>query len=165
MSRLIIGVDGGLDGALVGLDDQGRILFKELMPTLGVKGKGRRTYDIPAITAHFHGLEDVHVWLEAAAPRPIQGVVAAFGTGFCFGLFQGILTALNMPFTVIRPQQWQKVMFEGLPKTDTKQASAIIAKRLKPDEDWRATERSKKVSDGYTDAYLIAEYGRRKERL
>jgi crossover junction endodeoxyribonuclease RuvC len=165
MSRLIIGIDNGLDGAIIGLNVDGAVVMKEVMPTVGLHQKGKRAYDLPAMALLLHGIEDVHVYLERAQAMPGQGVSSTFSIGYGYGAWQGILTALQMPFTIVGPREWQKVMFEGVDKTDTKKASALIARRLQPGTDWRASERARTPHDGLTDAYCIAEYGRRKERL
>ena len=67
----------------------------------------------------------------------------------------------SRPAAMAHPRTWQAVMLAGLDKTDTKRASAIAAIRYQPSVDWRATPRCKKPHDGLTDAFCIAEYGRR----
>ena len=93
---------------------------------------------------------------------PGQGVRSTFSIGFGFGIWQGLLTALQMPFELVSPQRWQREMFAGVNRDDTKAASALVAQRLRPDVDWRATPRCRKPHDGLTDAFCIAEYGRRR---
>jgi hypothetical protein len=46
-------------------------------------------------------------------------------------------------------------------KFDTKLSALKVAQELWPQQDWRRTPRSKKPFDGFVDATLIAEYGRR----
>lgn len=73
-----------------------------------------------------------------------------------------LLTALCVPFEIVSPRKWQSDMFVGINRNDTKAASALVAQRLRPDVDWRASPRCRKPHDGLTDAFCIAEYGRRR---
>src|SRR5262245_39546101 len=158
---IVIGIDNGLDGGVVALRGS-RPLLRWVTPTIG---EGKRSYDLQLATGILRALRDdrpnVHAFLEQAHAMPKQGVSSMFSTGFGFGCWQGALAALQIPFDVVAPQTWQKVMFIGLPKGDTKANSAIVAQRQRPTIDWRATERCKKAHDGLTDAYCIASWGER----
>jgi len=159
-----IGVDNGLDGGVVVIDETGRVLERSVTPVLD-EGKGRRAYDVPGmvrILAPWSVEEGppVKVFLERAQAMPKQGVSSTFSIGFGFGLWQGILTALRIPYEIVGPRQWQDGMFLGIDKSNTKRASALVASRLSPGTDWRATERSRVPHDGMTDAFCIAEYAR-----
>lgn len=161
---VIVGIDNGLDGGIVVLKD-GKVEERWVMPTIGTTGS-KRVYDTNEMCDMMHRVRELagegllpHVFLENAQAFPGQGVSSTFSTGFGFGLWQGILSALSIPFTVVRPQAWQKVMFEGINHKDTKQASAVIASRLLPGVDWKASERSRTPHDGLTDAACIALYG------
>ena len=159
-----IGIDNGLDGAIVVLDAQGRVLRKAVMPTLGQEGKGKREYDEQGIVRILTDWieHDPTVFLERAQAMPKQGVSSTFSIGKGYGTIRGILAALRFPYEIVGPRDWQKVMFAGVDHSDTKRASAVVAGRLAPDEDWRATDRSRVPHDGQTDAFCIAEHGRRK---
>ena len=159
--KITIGIDNGLDGGIVALDPEGSVMFKEVMPVIGSKGKGKRAYNVAEMANLLRGLEIGHVYLEAAQAMPKQGVSSTFSIGFGFGIWQGILSALQVRYTVVRPQDWQNSVFAGMDRSDTKRASAIVAARLAPHVDWRASERSRLPHDGLTDAFCIAEYGRR----
>ena len=80
----------------------------------------------------------------------------AFNFGCSFGFVQGMLTAFGIPYQLVPPQKWQKEYSLGS-KTD----SIETAKRLFPGINLLPTERSRKESDGMSDAILICEYGRR----
>lgn len=164
---IIIGIDNGLDGGVVFLSGDGKVLAKYVMPTIGNKINGKRSYVVPEMARMIlrHCDEDTKAYLELAQAMPKQGVSSMFSIGFGFGLWQGVLTALAIPFEVVGPRAWQKVMFEGVDKTDTKKASALVANRLSPQTDWKATERCKTQHDGLTDAFCLAEYGRTKIHL
>lgn len=101
------------------------------------------------------------VVLEKAQAFPGQGVVSMFSIGRGFGIMEGILASRKWPYTIVSPKTWQKRMFEGVAHADTKQASALVAQRLFPDTRFVATERSKKLHDGITDATMMAVYASR----
>jgi len=168
---IYIGVDLGKEGAVVFLDEKGKIVKKAKTPLLKaatVKGKkGKDEYDIVGMRAILTEAKemDAVAMIERAQPLPavLGGSLANYQRGLSFGLWQGLLVGLEIPYEVVRPQDWQKVMLLGVNSTyDTKQASVIAAQRLWPKEDWRRSERATKADDGYTDSALLAEFGRRR---
>jgi len=79
-----------------------------------------------------------------------------------YGLIEGVCIGVGIPYTIVPPREWQKVMLSGVSKKlNTKAASILIAKRLYPGVSLRATERCTTDHHGMSDALLIAEYGRR----
>ena len=155
----IAGIDNGKDGAIVVLDG-GSVLSRIIMPTIDIKG-GKREFDLPGIVQVFKAGSVDHAFVERAQAMPAQGVSSTFSIGHGFGLICGVLAALQIPTSIVRPQTWQGVMFRDMGKSDTKALSMLIAGRHWPKVDWRATVRCKNLHDGLTDAACIAEYGRR----
>lgn len=76
-------------------------------------------------------------------------------------MYQGLLVGMGIPYEVISPRYWQKVMLANVNTEDTKLASILVAKRIWPKEDWRKSQRATKDDHGLTDAALIGEFGRR----
>ena len=168
---IYIGGDLGNEGAVVFLTDKGKILKKTKTPLLKAamkKGKkGKDEYDVLGMRTILTEAKemDAVAMVERAQPLPavLGGVAANYQRGLSFGLWQGLLAGIGIPYEVVRPQDWQKVMLSGINTTyDTKQASVIAAQRLWPNEDWRRSERAKKADDGFTDSALLAEFGRRR---
>lgn len=162
---IFIGIDNGLAGGLAAYDRDTGELCVTAMPVIGVKtAKGNKNeYDIQAIIRWFDQLPrgPQMVVLEKAQAFPGQGVVSMFSVGRGFGIMEGILASRKWPYTIVSPKTWQKRMFEGVAHSDTKQASALVAQRLFPDTRFVATERSKKLHDGITDATMMAVYASR----
>lgn len=160
---IVIGIDNGLDGGVVCLRPQTGKLLRAVTPTLGT---GKRSLDLVAMSRLLRAMvvtgEDAVAFLERAQAMPGQGVTSMFSIGFGFGAWQGLLTGLAIPFELVTPRKWQGEMFSGVNRDDTKQASALVAQRLFPEVDWRASTRCRKPHDGLTDAACIAEYGRRR---
>jgi hypothetical protein len=169
---LYIGIDLGKDGALAALNADGTILALHKTPLLKAstkKGKkqGRDEYDIPAMGEILvelvpHGDAIAIVEKAQAFPPKFGGSLASFAKGYSAGLWHGFLTALGIPFEVVSPQTWQKVMFRDVPGEDTKLKSILVARRLWPGQDFRRSEQAKKPDDGITDALLLGEFGRRR---
>lgn len=155
----ILGIDNGLDGAYV-LLDEGVPVARHIMPIIKVKAS-KREYDTPALVRLIRDLAPDHAYLEKAQSMPGQGVASMFSIGNGYGIQRGILAALAIPHTLVHPRTWQTVLFRDLPKSDTKAMSPIVCGRLWPAVDWRASQRCRIAHDGLTDAALIAEYGRR----
>lgn len=152
-----IGIDGGNNGALVVLRDR-TIIEKMVMPTLKTNDS-RNEYDCQAIVEFLSNYPDATVILEKAHAMPLLGTVQAFNFGKSFGTMIGILSALKMRYHVVHAKTWQTILFRDQPHGDTKKASAIVAQRLFPGESFVATDKSKKIHDGLTDATLLAYYG------
>jgi len=168
---LFIGIDNGLNGAIVAIDDLQRIVYKGTIPILKL-GK-KKEYDIRAITYILDNIPDaharvqgtqVHAVVEKALIIPVSGRLSLFSTGFCNGMMQGILSALGISYEVVAPKEWQKEVLKGMNTKDTKQASIMWCKRKYPEEDFTATERSTKDHDGICDALCMATYCLRMNR-
>lgn len=157
-----VGVDNGLSGGLAAYSDTG-ILTVAPMPiiTMSTKTGHKNEYDIPAIIQWFSSLtEPVRmVVLEKAHAFPGMSAQSTFANGRNVGIMEGILAALKLPYVVVHSKTWQKKVFEGIRHDDTKQASILVAQRLFPGISFLPSDRSKKASDGMTDAALMAYYG------
>ncbi len=156
---IIVGIDPGLTGAIAMISEQGRISLRP-MPTLHVS-KTKRMIDERAVCQmlEHRGHAIHHVFIEKVHAMPKQGVSSCFNFGCTWGVLRGICTALHLPYTLVTPQAWKKVMCKGINKSGDD--TIIVCKRLWPDISLRATPRSKKDHDGLADALCIAEYGRR----
>jgi hypothetical protein len=156
-----VGVDPGKSGAIAVIRaDDGNVSITT-MPVI-VSGKARPQYDLHQIAMLLEPLVRPFVTVERAQPLPpkMGGSIANFERGVSRG-WEWMLTALEIPFQMVSPRTWQAVMLIGTAEGDTKQRAAIAAQRLFPGVNLRRTERSRKVDDGFCDALLLAEYGRR----
>lgn len=99
-------------------------------------------------------------YVEQVSSMPGQGVASTFKFGRTYGALEGVLTALKIPYALVTPQKWKKVMLAGVEAQEDKKAmSAIAASRIFPQIDFRETERCRKPHSGMVEASLIAEYG------
>ena len=160
-----LGIDNGLNGGLVLIDENEMIIQKHVMPF--IQGK-KKEFDVTEINNIIHRMsvlssrenEKPYGFLEEARVQPVSGKRASFTTGLCYGMFQGFLTAYEIPYEIVAPKTWQKELLKGL-ASDTKVASIMFSQRKYPKVDWTPTERSRKAHDGLTDACCIAIYGKR----
>ena len=147
----VVGIDPGKTGALA-LATHIEVEQMEVMP------------EFPkSILEILKSWKPDHVFLEKAQAMPKNGAVSMFKYGVSYGEIRGLLIAMAIPFTLVPPRTWAKVMHKGADGKDTtaKEKSKEIAHRIFPHLNFLATERSKKPHDGLIDAALIAEYGRR----
>lgn len=160
------GIDNGLDGGIVLLDNVGGIYDALPMPTVK-KGKGREV-DVEKLDRLVSLItkSPVNRFVVEEASKHSAGTLALCSTWFTYGSILAVLRCNQARFETVRPQQWQKAfwtrpkMAKG-EKFDTKAAALHAAGRIWPSQDWTPTERARKPHDGMIDAALIAEYGRR----
>jgi crossover junction endodeoxyribonuclease RuvC len=172
----ILGIDPGLTGGLAVVDSFGKLVKAWEMPR-AASGE----LDLNRLTAivldavHKCGVN--HGIIEQVHAMPGQGVSSMFKFGMVFGAVQGILAARSIPFTLVRPQAWQKLAFVGVSeiksaeritktgktvkaKREPKKMAAVAASRLFPGADLTSSTGSA-FHEGKTDAALIAFYGAR----
>jgi len=159
----IAGIDPGISGGIVVLDGEGKIESKNVMPVMTLKGKKtRRVIDIQELADLLSSLDVNMCFLEKVTAMPGNGNVSMFTFGYGCGLLEMGLAAFKVPYTLVPPQTWCKVMHQGISKDiDAKQRSLMVFKRGYPNIDLRASKRCSTVHSGLLDALLIAEYGRR----
>ena len=149
MTRLI-GVDPGLSGALVVLDNNEPVEW-ELMPVMKVGTQNR--VNGAAVYAFIAASRCEHVYIESVHAMPKQGVSSTFNFGHAAGVVEGVVAAMSLPYTLVTPQYWKK--HAGLIGTE-KDAARARAIQLWPK--WK--EIHKKIKgQAYADAALIARYG------
>lgn len=147
----IAGIDPGLTGAVAVVNDNGRkIIDTCLMPVTN------KEVDIAALVDILQEWEVKHVYLEKAQAMPKQGVVSMFTYGVGYGMIRGALTSAKIPYTLIHPATWKRVMCKDMDKGKT--ASLTRVKQLYPEL------RLKNSEHGKADAILLAVYGLMSDR-
>lgn len=152
-----IGIDIGLKGAMVAINEKLEVIEWSDTPLIGGKH-----YDVIAMKNFLSpwSLRDedpVTVWIEAPQTRPKQSAQSGLKTGLGFGLWEGLCVGLELRYDVVYPQTWTKTMFRGIPKSQGKNRSLVKCQRLFPDLPLAGPRGGKK--DGRSDAALIAAYG------
>lgn len=164
---VFIGIDPGLTGGIAVLDSESRPLYVgAFTPDLGEFNPYRFADTLTNIrlaspvsilpsTCMVVGLEKVHA-------MPGQGVSSMFTFGTVYGKIQGVLAAKHIPYQLVTPQAWTKVMLAGEDKAEKKNRAKLVVKKLWPDLPLHATARSRTMHSGMADAILIAEFMRRR---
>jgi crossover junction endodeoxyribonuclease RuvC len=155
---VIFGIDPGITGAVAILSGYGEVYGLCDAPTIQVTtGKKKRRELLPLEMAAIVGSYSTCrrlAFIEWAQAMPGQGVTSMFSYGQGFGLWLGILAALGISTTKVRPRAWKKAMLEGHDASD-KASSVARAAALFPE-----AKLGKKSDAGRAEALLIAEYGR-----
>lgn len=164
-TKYYLGIDPGKQGALTVLNQWGTIIETIGTPLIG------KDYDKQEIRNFLLKYKYNHVGLEN--PNVIFGVgkSAVASLMHCVGLFEGILMGLQIPHTLVKPQEWQKECWKHVTKqkkadgkSDPKATSILAAINIWSSWDFKITNKggkSKNYNDGMIDAALIGEYVRR----
>lgn len=161
-----IGIDNGANGAIVVIDEKRNPVLVEPMPVLnvGVTRKGKkgtkRILDMARVCRLFKELreeDDVFAVLEHAQVFPGEGRSTAFTAGRSYGALEMCLVAHGIPYAIVRPRAWQKVILTGVEGTDTKAKSVLKCQRTFPTIDLTPGRRRKPM-DGVSDAACMALY-------
>ena len=171
-----IGIDPGLSGGIATINPEGAITAIPIPTiTIQVNGKDRTRYNHTEVGNIFRerGKHDCFAILEELQPRPIyfkdkhgkkkmQGATSLYTTGCGFCMLKQALIDFEIPHEIIPPKEWQKGFGIAGGKGNTKIQSVEICKRLFPNLSLLPTPKSRKDSDGFADATLIAEFAKRR---
>lgn len=152
---IIVGIDPGISGAMATFRN-GKLIGVTDLPMVKVAvGKGFRTQMVPATLGGELALrspDSTHVYLEQVASRPGEGAVGAFSFGRGFGQIEGILAALQIPYTLVPPGRWKKAIGIGPDK-------GLARMRASREFPAFAAQFARVKDDGRAEASLIGLYG------
>lgn len=146
---IYIGIDpGSVSGGMAiignGVNTPSTIRFKDVTDI-----------DLCCALRKYSRLEFINVFtmIESVHSMPKQGVVSAFNFGENYGMLQGFLIALKIPFKRVLPTKWQS--YYGM-KKDKDETQSMWKRRLRQ----RAQELYPdiKIITETADAILIANY-------
>lgn len=151
---IYVGVDVGKDGAIVIIKQDGSV-YKKKFPMIG------NDYDIQELSTYFRAIsqEECHMVIEDV--HAIAGGSAKANWSFSRGkaILEVLATVHKIPFTMVKPKEWQKVVHQGIPKqAKAKDMTLMAVKRLYPDVDLRKNERCRTPDEGIYDALAMAHY-------
>lgn len=158
--KLSIGIDPGMSGAIAVINADTREVLDVLdCPTMQLE-KTKRDYNTPKmaeILRKYAIKNTAFVTIERAQAMPGQGVTSTFHTGRGYGVWLGILGALEIPFQTIRPTEWTKKLLKGIPGKGKERSIRFAMSRFPGAE--LIPERCKKPRDGRADALCLSWYG------
>jgi hypothetical protein len=144
--EVYIGIDPGVSGAYACLSEEGTIHgahnWESIEISIATLNDIRRDYDVRLAV-----LEHVHAF-------PKQGVSSVFTFGTNFGIWQGVLQALQLPHILVTPSRWQGAVFDSNKKVDGEKLSVAFINRRFPGLNL------KKSHHGKADALCMAIYAR-----
>ncbi len=156
--KTYIGIDPGFSGAMACLYevwDTTTIEYNKLdvvdMPIIKAT---KNELDEAGIVAFFELHEPDMVVIEKSQTMPGQGISSTGRYMESYGRIRGICAGMKIPYTLIHPRTWKRVMMADMGKE--KGESILRTKQLFPH-----VELPLKKDHGKADACLIAEYGRR----
>ena len=161
MNKAIIGIDNGKLGAVCVLNRYEPVFFDTPTISIITAKKKRNKYDEMKMADFLKRFEHVepHVFIEEVRYLPKQSSQASGSIGYGHGLWRGIIATLGYPMELVTVRNWQKMFGIYGKGSETKNASHMIAKRLHPCGQFETVKG--RILDGRSDAFLIAEYGRR----
>ncbi|HTF72607.1 MAG TPA: hypothetical protein VK638_59065 [Edaphobacter sp.] len=166
---IYLGIDPGNSGALAAIIEQcgeeRRLEFYDTpIVTMKVGKKMKNEMDPAACALMLRRLQaidfDVRVVIEKVQAMPgdgarSMGATSAFNFGKGFGMWIGLCVGLQLPYEMVHPMTWKKLMMNGMSKE--KDASRVRAMQMFPQS---AQSLQRKKDHGRADALLLAEYGR-----
>ena len=176
-NQIFFGIDCGMDGAIARLDTSGQIEELRQMPTLK-KGKGRKidvaelaqSLELAKYTLGIDSLRKPIARLTVVIEDPGGHAPSAAGLRsmtYSFAVAEAACIIRRIRHEIVYAKAWQAEFWKRpkMPKGqkfDTKAAALQTARKLWPEQDWTHSERAQKPHEGFIDAALIAEWGRRK---
>ena len=150
---MYLGIDPGFSGALAVLSDKLDVIHYQDMPIIEVGNK--RELNEPELrnilskySPHYTSLT---VGIEKSQTMPNQGVVSSGRYMASYGFLRGLSVGMGLPYILIRPPSWKKVMLADMPKE--KGSSIQKVGQLYP-----GIKLTRKKDHGISDAILIARY-------
>lgn len=131
MTVTVCGIDPGATGAIAFLcaasDVPGWIVSATMLPRAG------DGFDLPALAKALERERPALTIIERVSAMPGQGVTGVFRFGEGYGMLQGVLAALGLPYELVTPQTWRK------------EVGLVLPQRTKPgaDLDRKAAARAK----------------------
>ncbi len=157
----VIGVDPGISGAVAVYFPMPKTFAVLDIPIVETKAAGRKTMRreihepvlsrwIAAHAAH----PDLTAYVEQVGAMPGQGVTSMFRFGMAYGMVRGMLSAHEIPYTLVTPRKWKAKMRLGTNKDEAR----LIASRMFPEQSFFF---DRKKDANRAEAVLIAVYGSR----
>jgi hypothetical protein len=149
---IVLGIDPGLNGAIVVMNESQKILYKSVTPII-IDEYDKKFVDVIAISKIIQEYEPNTLVLEKA------NTVSAFTSGKNWGALWSLFTLTGKKVILVSPRVWAS--FTHLPEStieDAKERSLEAVKYYFPDEDFKKSSRCKIQHDGIVDAVLITRW-------
>lgn len=137
LPSVFIGIDNGFTGAIAALGPGQSLKFE---PTAVIDLGREKLLDIDRnreiVRAFVDSLglnkgQSFAVY-EQCQPNPLFGARNNFENGKNGEFWRFLLSSEQIPFTLVNPKDWQKVVFRGIRGTDTKQMAELVRRQRFP---------------------------------
>lgn len=159
MIKIFMGVDPGATGAAAFINEYGAYICCCDYP-----GSAAQLADaLQDLICDHTGLNNDHIIgmavIEQVHAMPKQGVSSTGKFMKNAGIWEGVIAALKIPYELITPQRWRKILDSSVPHKPTKEDLRVYAIKR-----WRAAanDLNRKKDHNRAEALLIAEYSRLK---
>jgi crossover junction endodeoxyribonuclease RuvC len=158
MSKIYIGIDPGKTGGVAAILEETVIVTPMILAGKDVDVGAMVDFLVKNIYLKSTAGKPCNAiaCIEKVHSMPEQGVVSSFKFGFVTGVMHGIIRTLRIPLHTVTPQAWKKVILAGTLKD--KDAAIDFCRRVYPNVNLLATERSRVPHSGIADALCIAKY-------
>lgn len=163
MSKLFVGIDNGVTGAIAALAPDDTVQFFPV--AVQDLGKGGRLLDIAGNADIFAKLIDFdskwqthHIVYEQGQKQPIFGCKGNYANGQNNEFWRVFLTLKKYTFSPINPKMWQKHILANIRGDDTKAQAALVIQQRFPKLDLSSLRKDQRM--GVVDALCIALWAR-----
>eukprot|EP00243_Klebsormidium_subtile_P008267 TRINITY_DN3874_c0_g1_i1.p1 TRINITY_DN3874_c0_g1~~TRINITY_DN3874_c0_g1_i1.p1 ORF type:complete len:395 (-),score=38.69 TRINITY_DN3874_c0_g1_i1:107-1291(-) len=162
-ASMVLGVDPDISGALAvlrgSLEETSAQVLDVPFVRVKIGATMRRRHDPGAMAAMIRELQpppETVVYIEQPRPFPLDGKQGWYSAGYGFGVWMGVLHALQLQVVPVHPANWKRAL--GLAgRGVTKDDSRELAVRTFPS---LLKELRRKKDHGRAEALLIAQHGR-----
>jgi crossover junction endodeoxyribonuclease RuvC len=151
ISKINIGIDPGLSGAIVAILPDGAIEFHD-MPILEIKKKTQLDYaGLALILRQYQGQSTAAI--EFVSAMPGQGVSSMFKFGQVYGAALATLATLQIPYQCVTPPVWKRAFkLVGCDKDESRSRALEMFPAC-------VSHLRLKKHQGRADALLLAKWG------
>ncbi len=160
--KAYIGIDPGKNGGIVVIWPDGKSMSLFTIPILNEDIDVSKLVEVFDMIQKMNDqgyeffciLENVHSIFGVSAK-------ANFVFGKVVGIIQTMIEVYKIPYMMVNPKAWQKVIFQGIAQNENKKVMALQAvTRMFPNTSFLKSDRSRVPHDGLVDSCCLAQYGK-----
>jgi hypothetical protein len=153
---IIMAFDPGISGGYAILANKELVCRGKMPIDKNLKNK-KSTINLDEVINLINAYKPDVVVLERQAPRPGEGISSSWTSGYNFGLLFALSSFLVKNVVLVSPRSWATKLHDPNSQLENpKEKSLEVAKKLFPNENFLATQRSSKPHEGIIDALLIS---------
>jgi hypothetical protein len=156
----IIGIDPGKKGAIVLVGSKGEVFGINMMP---VNGKEIDMVMLHSVIYNYKKFGEAHGGIICMVEKLNSfgmGRQSAFNFGKTCGIIEAMVIANDIPLHRVTPQQWHKVILQGIPKQDNPKLRVEQCCKEQHNNIF-GDIKAKYKREALRDAFLIAKYGQK----